>query len=178
MTYFIAIYDEGQCGHDPSLRDLALTTESLILADGHKLSYADGDGFLTYMEFDSLGDMVVFKLKYMTYELKLGYWFLSVYKFPDMTELRISQDWFADHFEAFRSTIHFKQVPQLDSIVVPRHHVDLMLKPEINELINRHNGRVHLYKTIYDALGDEELHDFEWKVAMTESDMTMFKLSI
>lgn len=71
------MFDESVIGHDCNLRNLAIDTETLARNDGYRIDYLDGDGFLTWIEFASEEDMVVFKLKYMSYHLPINPWLIT-----------------------------------------------------------------------------------------------------
>lgn len=75
--YVIIIFHEFDINYDVNLRRVALNTEDQARADGYRIVLNDGDGLLTWVEFEDETEMVIFKLKYMTYTLPLPQWMID-----------------------------------------------------------------------------------------------------
>jgi hypothetical protein len=71
------MFHEFDINHNMNLRRLAIQTEEQARADGYHIILNDGDGLLTWVEFEDAADMVIFKLKYMSYVLPLPRWLVE-----------------------------------------------------------------------------------------------------
>ncbi len=176
MKYIIIMYDDFQIGLNEALRVLAIKTENIIIDDGHQLEYVDGDGFLTYVMFDTIEDMTIFKLKYMAYHFEISPWFLGHYLYPKTAEIEFPISWCKHDQSWVPAAELFDRWPTMKVISIPRHMLDDMVIKARLDLILEHKGRVVIYKNGGDPmLGGPVTYDF--KLAFPdEGQAMMFKL--
>lgn len=177
QKYIVVMFDEGQIGTNDALRSLAIATEDIIKSDGYTLSYADGDGWLTYVEFDDVSEMVMFKLKYMSYELKLSYWLLS-YSTQGCVEVSFPRKWLTSSASWVPSSQLLLE-SKLSSIVIPLHLLDEMITREGKAMLIAHSGFVTLTK--YDVVTVDSKTQVEYQIRVAlpnEITAVMFRLNV
>jgi hypothetical protein len=177
QKYIIIMFDEGQIGANNALRGLAIETEERIKADGYTLGYADGDGWLTFVEFDDIESMLLFKLTYMSYDFKLNYWFLS-YSPRDYIEVKFPENWLTSS-DSWIPSSQLLRNSGLYTIMVPLHLVDEMITREAKAILLAHSGFISMSKRQVSDGPTGPLYEYSMSVMLpNEVTAVMFRLNV
>lgn len=176
MSYFIIIYDEFQLQHDEFKRQLALETERKIQEEGdYRVHYADGDGFLTYVMFESSAEMAVFRMRYMKYSLPPNIWMISCGHLPNtQIEGKLDPEWWTDIEWGCLEPLFsmFAHTPSLQLVMIPHYIAETMIQPRYWDLIVRYEGTVTMK-----PIGDTR-SSFLLSMYMTEANYAQFLLNL
>jgi hypothetical protein len=178
QPYFVVVYDEWQVQNNEALIRQALLTEKAILADReYQLLYADGDGFLTYVEFDTPEEYVQFKLTYQQYGLSVyGYWFTAVNRTPSTVaiDLDMNKQLYPDSWLSWLRIFEYRN-DQCVEVTIPRQDCERVLDGEYFARILSHGGRVVMKRHC-----DKDYLDgwFTWHILFPDdASAVMFRLS-